>query len=154
LTWISSTSHEETHRAVYEKKHPGTGDWFLQEPKFQEWLYSPKSSLLWCYGKPGAGKSVLASNVIETVIETFGPEKAVGICYAYYDYTVASSQGFVRTILSLIKQLCRTSAIPDAFKSIKRNADPASTLGDQHGFSTVAKSFTEVFVMIDALDEC
>ncbi|KAF2135412.1 uncharacterized protein K452DRAFT_22926 [Aplosporella prunicola CBS 121167] len=154
LKWISSTSHEERHRAVYEKRHPGTGDWFLQRQEFQEWLDKPISSLLWCHGKLGAGKSVLASNVIEAILEKYAPDPTVGICFAYYDYTKSSSQDFAQIVLSLIKQLCQKSTIPDAFMNAKRNADPPSAIGDQHHFSMSAQNFKELFILIDALDEC
>lgn len=51
LHWISTNSHEERHRDVYQKRHPGTGGWFLQTHEFGQWLDSPIAALLWCYGK-------------------------------------------------------------------------------------------------------
>jgi hypothetical protein len=51
LSWISNIPFEKIHEAMYTKKHPGTGDWLLQTPQFQDWFDSSGSSLLWCYGK-------------------------------------------------------------------------------------------------------
>jgi hypothetical protein len=39
------------HEDIYDKKHPGTGDWLLQRTDFLAWFDSPDSALLWCYGK-------------------------------------------------------------------------------------------------------
>jgi hypothetical protein len=50
LRWISPLDFEEAHDNIYRKKHPGTGEWLIQMDKFQTWVNSPKSALLWCYG--------------------------------------------------------------------------------------------------------
>jgi hypothetical protein len=51
LGWISNIPFEKIHEAMYAKKHPGTGDWLLQTPQFQDWFNNSGSALLWCYGK-------------------------------------------------------------------------------------------------------
>jgi hypothetical protein len=51
LGWISVIPFEKIHEDIYAKKHPGTGDWLLRTPKFQEWFNSSESALLWCHGK-------------------------------------------------------------------------------------------------------
>ena len=51
LGWISNIPFEKIHEATYAKKHPGTGDWLLQTPQFQDWFNNSGSALLWCYGK-------------------------------------------------------------------------------------------------------
>lgn len=51
LSWVSDIDFEEVHRDIYAKKHTGTADWLIQDPKFQQWMRSARSSLLWCNGK-------------------------------------------------------------------------------------------------------
>lgn len=51
LAWMSSIDFEKTHQDTFAKKHQQTCDWLIKEPKYQQWLTSPASSLLWCYGK-------------------------------------------------------------------------------------------------------
>jgi hypothetical protein len=51
LRWISEIPFEKIHENIYAKKHPGTGDWLLQTPQFQDWFNNSGSALLWCYGK-------------------------------------------------------------------------------------------------------
>jgi hypothetical protein len=38
LNWISSQPFEDTHDRIHAKKHTGTGDWLIQEPRFRSWL--------------------------------------------------------------------------------------------------------------------
>jgi hypothetical protein len=51
LAWVSDIDFETVHQNIYAKKHDNTGDWLVMEPKYQQWLNSPASSLLWCHGK-------------------------------------------------------------------------------------------------------
>lgn len=100
-------------------------------------------------------KLTSSSHVVETILEQYGPDKEVGICFAYYDYTQSASQKFAQIILSLIKQLCRKAdTIPSAFRKAKQNADSPSTLANLNHFTTSTSKFKKVFIIIDALDEC
>ncbi|MCJ1348209.1 hypothetical protein MMC31_006440, partial [Peltigera leucophlebia] len=60
MHWICTIDFEKEHNSTFEKRYEDTGDWFLREPKFKQWFDNTDSCILWCYGKPGAGKSVLA----------------------------------------------------------------------------------------------
>ena len=47
---------------------PGTCDWILQERSFQTWMDdTTQSSILWLHARPGSGKSVLSSFIIDQV---------------------------------------------------------------------------------------
>jgi len=86
LNWISLYDYEEAHDNTYSKKHAGTGNWLVQTDEFRIWDNSQKSALPWCHGKPGSGKSVLASNVLEHITARHGLNEKTAICFAYYDY--------------------------------------------------------------------
>ncbi|KAJ5628450.1 hypothetical protein N7490_010678 [Penicillium lividum] len=43
---------------------PGSCEWFLRRTSFQRWLDSSCPQILWLRGRPGAGKTVLASHII------------------------------------------------------------------------------------------
>jgi WD40 repeat protein len=43
---------------------PGSCEWFIRNPSFQRWLNSSCSQLFWLRGRPGAGKTVLTSHII------------------------------------------------------------------------------------------
>ncbi|KAF2738865.1 hypothetical protein EJ04DRAFT_28172 [Polyplosphaeria fusca] len=60
LSWVSIIEFEKIHQDIYAKKHEETCEWLIKESKYQEWFNGSTSSLLWCHGKPGIGKSVLA----------------------------------------------------------------------------------------------
>ncbi|KAJ8108903.1 hypothetical protein OPT61_g7845 [Boeremia exigua] len=156
LTWVSDFDFEEVHQGIYAKKHKGTADWLIRESKFQQWMLNPHSSLLWCNGKPGIGKSILSANVLEHITAEFGLRKGTAICFAYYDYRDTRLADVTQIIATLIKQLCQKQGhIPDNLLQIKRDGRSRSLVGSLECFlSLAAEGFSEVFVVFDALDEC
>ena len=61
LTWISTLNHMQKHYDTRKPRADGTGEWFLRETSFKTWedTSRPGSSVLWCYGIQGSGKSIL-----------------------------------------------------------------------------------------------
>ena len=60
-----------------------------------------------------------------------------------------------RIIATLIKQLCqRKHDIPNHLLQIMHDARSPSLVGSQECFLSLAESFSEVFIVFDALDEC
>lgn len=59
--WLGFASIETRHEDASTDRHPGTGKWLLQHPKFQAWfdITYCMTPVLWLNGKPGAGKSRL-----------------------------------------------------------------------------------------------
>ncbi|EUC36296.1 hypothetical protein COCCADRAFT_73150, partial [Bipolaris zeicola 26-R-13] len=155
LSWVSDVDFEEVHQSTYAKKQRGTGDWLTREPRFQEWMQSSHSSLLWCNGKPGIGKSVLSSHVLEHITAEAGLREKTAICFAYYNYRDTRLANITTIIAILIKQLCQgMQDIPDNLLEIMRNARSPSLLGSKQYFFSLTENFSEVFVVFDALDEC
>jgi hypothetical protein len=66
LQWICPVDYHVQHRDFSDRHQPGTGQWFLQDIKFQEWNRS-KDGTLFCPGIPGAGKTIMASVVIDLI---------------------------------------------------------------------------------------
>ena len=59
LRWIAPSDFvAETHIGACKQREPQTGNWFLQDLRYQEWKNRP-GTVLWLYGIPGCGKSIL-----------------------------------------------------------------------------------------------
>ncbi|PSN60762.1 hypothetical protein BS50DRAFT_639822 [Corynespora cassiicola Philippines] len=155
LSWVSCIDFEKTHQDTYAKKHEQTCRWLIGEPEYQEWYNSPVSSLLWCYGKPGIGKSVLASSVLEHITTENELREDTAICFAYYNYRDSQLSEISQIIAALIKQLCRRrNQIPSDLLQVKQKALPASLVGTQEIFVSLVEGLSQVYVVFDALDEC
>ena len=99
--------------------------------------------------------SAFSSNVLEHITAETGLQKDTAICFAYYDYRDTRLANMARIIATLIKQLCqRKDSVPDNLLHIMHDARSSSLLGTQECFLSLAESFSEVFIVLDALDEC
>jgi hypothetical protein len=152
LSWLSDYPYEERHEERYSKRHPGTGGWLLQHDKFQDWIQSTGSAVLWCHDGPGTGKSFLAANVLEHVTSQKALNEDVGIAFVYYDYQAAGQQNRNHVVRAMLKQLCRTRQFtPEHLLEAKRKALPVGNVED---LKAIAGTYRELFVVVDALDEC
>ncbi|KAJ7577171.1 hypothetical protein C8J56DRAFT_799150, partial [Mycena floridula] len=80
LVWISSLDFHSTHMEIASKRTVGTGTWFIQDPRFLDWL-SGKLRFLWC---PGNHKSLIIDHLRLTK-----SSNVVVICI-YCDYSQQS----------------------------------------------------------------
>ncbi|KAJ3579076.1 hypothetical protein NPX13_g1491 [Xylaria arbuscula] len=112
---IDQDNHEKA-RAEY----PGTGRWLLNSTVFQDW-FNPQfpaiPPLLWLNGIPGAGKTVLASLVIEEARRLNPPPRDDGLLPTFYQKScrsgesVLTSQSLIEELLSLAFGNCKSAYI-------------------------------------------
>ena len=71
LAWLAAEDQENELGRISDHCQTGTCDWFLKSPKILTWMEeSPESTVMWLRGIPGAGKSVLCSQLIKTLKES------------------------------------------------------------------------------------
>ncbi|KAH9028942.1 hypothetical protein EDB84DRAFT_257299 [Lactarius hengduanensis] len=61
--WVTPPDPSTNHNLACDIRHEGTAEWFFQANIFGEW--NSIGSLLWIYGKPGSGKSILWSVIAQ-----------------------------------------------------------------------------------------
>ncbi|KAE8145027.1 purine and uridine phosphorylase [Aspergillus avenaceus] len=65
LERISNYEHERIHQRLTRKRLTGTTHWFLDHPDFKAWFTEKRVSSLWCSGKIGSGKAMIATAAID-----------------------------------------------------------------------------------------
>ena len=119
------------------------------------------NSLLWLHGIPGCGKTVLCSTAIERVLQlhSLTTQKRIGIAYFYFDFKHQNQQVCDAMLRSLVAQLSLQSL--DAFKLLDAlhstcgsGTSQPSTPMALKALKNIAESFKDMFVLVDALDEC
>ena len=159
MHWISLIDFEDDHERISAKKHPGTGDWLIARDDFQAWLQSDSSRLLWCYGKPGSGKSVLASYVLEHITSRTALNPRIGLAFCYFNYKQADTQRPRHILSAFIKQLCwKREVLPPQILAFYRkhiyDARTPSLNALQGALAELCEDFDEIYLVVDALDEC
>jgi hypothetical protein len=161
--WLAPSNVRANHAAATKLRHGTTGSWFLAGDAFQSWLSTP-NSFLWLSAIPGAGKTVLASSVINYLRDNV-QSKQRGVAYFYCDYKEPHKQqpsNLLATLLSMLGAQNQSvfRELESFFqKQAKENPGVAnSTPGFDElrsNFSTfIGDYFDEVLIVVDALDEC
>ena len=157
IQWYSRLNFEQKQQDILSKRHPGTGQWLLNLESFKGWrdAHEPQSATIWCPGAPGAGKSVMASAVIEN-LQRSSKENDIAVAYLYCDYKDRERQTTGNLLSDLIKQLIvqRDSMPTQAREFYHRSKDSGASL---ENYKTVlyplVKSFKRSYIILDALDE-
>lgn len=60
LEWISTTKHDQKHSTVRKNRAENTGSWLIQREEYLQWRDdTSSSSILWCPGIQGSGKTTI-----------------------------------------------------------------------------------------------
>ncbi|KAI9879865.1 MAG: hypothetical protein M1830_006717 [Pleopsidium flavum] len=156
LQWLSPIQFGAKQSDLSNQRQEGTGNWLLRSDEFVKWL-NGTSRTLWCPGMPGAGKTILASRVIDYIEQTV-KKLGIGIAYLYCNYKEHNQTG-INLVASLLQQLLRHQ--PDMPVEITELYDHHSARNTRPAFAAYSKAllsqvpyFSDVFLVVDALDEC
>lgn len=156
------------HNDALGRRQPSTGQWFLEHPKFSQWLEKPQETLF-CPGIPGAGKTILTSIVIEDLLNRFKGRKDIGLAYIYCDLRRRGEQTPCALSLNLMKQLIRgREDMPAGVNSPSCWRPNAAIICDSHHCNSprppcedvepslhdiITHLYSRTFIIIDAVDE-
>ncbi|KAL8691378.1 MAG: hypothetical protein Q9224_004193 [Gallowayella concinna] len=159
LAWFSPLNFSKTQQDVFARREDGTGQWFIDSPEFQDWV-SGSTCTLCCPGIPGAGKSILAAVVVDTLRNEFAHDASKGIAAVYCNFKEREMQNPQNLLAGACAQLIQGSMhpLPDALTSLHKLHNTSGTKPSWEEvnqiFDVVVRSHGTVFVVIDALDEC
>ncbi|KAJ7610328.1 hypothetical protein B0H17DRAFT_15699 [Mycena rosella] len=150
-TWLSAPDPFTSHNTVLKTRHKGTGSWFLKRKAFANWK-TTSNSVFWIYGSPGSGKSVLCSSIIDKL----AARRSLG--YFYCDFRDTRKQTTHGLFSSLVSQLAVVSsdclAILQRFHSLYSASGAPNVAILFDCLSQMLTASGDMFVVIDALDEC
>ena len=158
LNWLTPTNYGPQHSDYIKRRQKGTGEWLLSSPKYLAWREIDKQTLF-CHGIPGAGKTILASVIIEDLISNMQHDKNVGIAFIYCNFRLHDQQKDDDLLISLLKQLSeQRPTLPDCVEALftGHNTRHTRPLSDEisRNLQSVAAMYAKVFIIVDALDEC
>ncbi|KAE8441533.1 hypothetical protein EG329_004879 [Mollisiaceae sp. DMI_Dod_QoI] len=152
--WLQITDPSPLHHRACNQYESGTGNWMLRSPEWTRWLQD-KNRCVWLYGIPGAGKTILASHLIENFKKHCeGPttrKYAYIYYYCYFGHNQEESGPFVRWI---INRLCRQMRqVPTYLYELYQHGGEPSLVDLLRALEETLRSFDRVYIVIDAIDE-
>ncbi|PON28927.1 hypothetical protein TGAM01_v202035 [Trichoderma gamsii] len=160
LHWLCDVDHSAMHNAARDRHETGTNEWLISDSEeFKAWETGDRS-LLWLHGKAGSGKSILTSSVIKYLRDQYASNSSLStaLAYFYFSFSDPQKQRVDVMLASLIKQICSYFSgellFREAFRGHKKRGERPDTQTLEKMLVTSASSFSNVYVVIDALDEC
>ncbi|EPS41710.1 hypothetical protein H072_4397 [Dactylellina haptotyla CBS 200.50] len=160
IHWLSSNNYGYRQTYNLGLQESGTGQWLLESPKFKRWQNSENGGqTLFCRGIPGSGKSVMTAIVIEHLQNFYKGDETIGIAYIYFDFKMQNEQQPINLLTSLIRQLVqRRRRLPECVNKLYESHAKAGTRPSidetMVTLLQVTATYSRVFFLIDALDEC
>lgn len=157
MKWLSPTDFPAQQHDIITRRQEGTGQWFLDSPKFKRWLQGSDKTLF-CPGIPGAGKTMIAAIAIDHLCRTAGCDD-IGVAYLFCNYKAQADQSALSLLAALLKQLVQSRQ--DITALVTRMYDHHSiqksrpSLDEIFGaLQSVCSNYAVVYIVVDALDEC
>ncbi len=150
--------YDAQQQDLCNRRQSGTGQWLLNSTEYQTWRETPGQTLF-CPGIPGAGKTMLAAIVVEDLTTRYRQIPEVGIAFVYCNFRRRDEQTTDQLLASVLKQLSRQKpSLPDNLRELWNKHREKQT---RLSFDDVLKilrltvsSFSRVFIIVDAVDEC
>jgi hypothetical protein len=158
LDWISGTDYTAQQNDFITRRQQGTGQWLLDSREFQKWKAS-RGQTLFCPGIPGAGKTMGASIAVDCLESIRDPD--TGVAYIYCNFRRQDEQGPYELLTSLLGKLSRDQKwdsvrrfLTSLYNKHKQRQSRPSTEEIGGALQSVCFTYSRVFLVIDALDEC
>ena len=158
--WLSPPDPSSNFHAGLKERQVDTGLWLLRSSEFVRWN-TTNESFLWLYGKPGCGKTVLASTVIENITTRTQPLSNQVVAYFFFTFRDKEKQRPQKMLLSIISQLFSQSspgvgiqAIEELFSTCRNGARQPTANELMRVLQQLICGLNETFIILDALDEC
>ncbi|KAH9008124.1 hypothetical protein EDB85DRAFT_121188 [Lactarius pseudohatsudake] len=156
--WLSPPDPTTNYMLGLRAYHKGTATWFIEDTIFQDW-YST-GSLMWIHGKPGSGKSILCSAIIQHVVSLCDGGMA-SMAYFYFDFRDDNKKHLHDLLPSLLFQFAAYSIpccdiISPIYSAHGNGKRPPSDGALMKCLMDMLSATTQhpIYIIMDALDEC
>lgn len=136
--------------------------WLLESNEYTTWSTGASTPpLIWLYGIPGCGKTILSSTVIENILQYCSGDPGKAVAYYYFDFKDPEKQlpeAMIKSLISQLSQQCIRihPQLETLYKSCNSSAQQlAFNIDKLVGIlGALCEDIPAVYVVLDALDEC
>ncbi|RYP39897.1 hypothetical protein DL767_002016 [Monosporascus sp. MG133] len=160
LEWLQSKCHNPSaiHNSIFENHEEHTSSWLYKWEKWNSWLQldnTPEDHFLWIHGIPGAGKSVLASFIVESIRShcEHAANRRLGYAYYYCHYSRKEDDGspFLRWVIGRLSRQAEWA--PPQLKSLRDSGHEPTITELLMVLQPILDRFSAVYVVVDGVDE-
>ncbi|PVF92910.1 hypothetical protein CPB86DRAFT_145103 [Serendipita vermifera] len=163
LTWLNAIRPDPVYNFNKFRRLEGTCEWIFEAQKYQSWIDRTGSRDLWVVGIPGAGKSVLATHIIDKLRER---DDSLTLYFLFRDgdsQTVSPLEMVARIIAQLIDSDIDKERLMRVLKlRVQSSLHFTNKATESREFEKLCAALIEmlrgfpmpVIIVLDALDEC
>ncbi|KAF1974533.1 C2H2 domain-containing protein, partial [Bimuria novae-zelandiae CBS 107.79] len=157
--WLAVGSIQEEDHAKFTEirlSYQDTGKWIMKNDNIKDWIDAdvPTTPIVWLNGMPGAGKTILAS----TIVDECSKRNTCITSYFYCHYEGQRCNTAVGVLKGLIHQLLSRypDLVPPCHAKKSKSGEPVlrSFILAKIVFEDFCSIPDKIFIVIDGLDEC
>ena len=157
LEWLSGTDYAGQQTDLWRKRHPNTGQWFLNAAEVRRWV-EERTMVLFCPGSPGSGKTFIFCAVVQHLLNLANNSSDVGVAYFYCNYKRKREQSIEAILACLLRQLLSFRPhVPSTVENLYERHRPRNTGPSVDEYKVclrdVLSQFSRAYILVDALDE-
>ncbi|KAK6433206.1 hypothetical protein LTR95_010613 [Oleoguttula sp. CCFEE 5521] len=154
VDWLAPPDPWSKHADARARHEDGTGQWLLASDEYLEWK-ALQNRILWLHGKPGCGKTVLCSSIVEDLRALCKKSSSIQLAAFYFSFSDTRKQSYVEMLASLIVQLRRNertaARLQQGWQQVYPSRPPQGLL--EEIFQITVQQYGRVMLVLDALDE-
>ncbi|KAF8242724.1 hypothetical protein K440DRAFT_564475, partial [Wilcoxina mikolae CBS 423.85] len=163
LQWLNAVEPDALYDFNKERRLEGTCEWIFSNERYKEWKCRDRKRDLWVVGIPGAGKSVLATNLVDELRRL----EDVEVVFFFFRDGDSRSMSPIEMVSSIIAQLIKSGVDRERLmRLLKLRMESKSYFTNQESeprdFKKLCATLIEMLrgfpkptiIILDALDEC
>jgi arsenate reductase-like glutaredoxin family protein len=156
--WLSPTDYDSTSSSEFRRhlasQAPGTGQWIRDTAQFQQWHSSNDHGSIWIKAVPGAGKSVVAASMVNSLSR----EESVPVLFFFFRQIIEANRTARSLLRDWMAQLLPFSemlqvSLWEHVEDNKRDLDSVSTEEMWKLLLASLRLVERAYCVVDALDE-
>ncbi|KAH7226708.1 hypothetical protein BKA60DRAFT_659394 [Fusarium oxysporum] len=156
LDSLSSHDYLKPLKQARQKRYPQSADWIFDTGEFKRWAEGTAARFLWCSGKMGSGKTILAASVIDYLL-TKPSQAGSRVTFFFSRFDEPESLTAETTLRAIAKQLIYPRDISDYIKQAlekvqNANGEVLSQVSELF-IHLLSKGSRTTWIILDGLDE-
>lgn len=156
--WLNPTKYNapsSEYRRHLSSQSPGTGEWIRETKQFKQWFSSDSHGSIWIKAVPGAGKSVVAASMTDSLAREHGGSAPV--LFFFFRQIIESNRTARALLRDWMAQLLSFSKILQVilwdYVEGKKDLESISTAQLWKHLLYSLTTIDRVYCIVDALDE-
>ncbi|KAK8099700.1 uncharacterized protein PG998_012941 [Apiospora kogelbergensis] len=156
-TWINGIDTQGKMEAALKLRYEGTCEWVFDSQEFKEWegAGGDRGRLLWIYGPPGFGKTVLSASIIKHLKSKGNGSVAYFFCGGADTDMTRDPHAILRSWLAqVLDEDDEVIRIAEATFGTRKKSAQLTHLQLWQLFSAIGAAVPGVVFVVDGFDEC